>query len=75
MNWIKIDFEYTTEYGVFRDALHLPENHNLTQAEINSQKEQRLQNWITIVTTPVLEPEPDYSDWFSIPSAEVITNG
>jgi hypothetical protein len=73
MNSIKIDFEYTTEYGVFRDALHLPEDHNLTQEEINSQKEQRLQNWIAAVTTPVLEP--DYSDWFSIPPAEVITNG
>jgi hypothetical protein len=73
MNFIKIDFEYTTEYGTFRDALHLPENHSFTDAEITNMKEQRLNNWIAIVSAPI--PEPDYSDWFSIPPAEVITNG
>ena len=51
MNWIKIDFEYTTQYGVFRDALHLPENHNLTEKEIVTMKEERLNNWLAIVTS------------------------
>lgn len=51
MNWIKIDFEYTTQYGVFRDALHLLENHNLTEKEIVTMKEERLNNWLAIVTS------------------------
>lgn len=52
---IKIDFEFDTEYGVFRDALHLPDDHGLTDAEIQTMKEQRRDNWIAIVTAPPSE--------------------
>jgi hypothetical protein len=48
---IKIDFEYTTIYGKFSDALHLPENHTFTEVEIEQLKEERLNNWIAIVTS------------------------
>jgi hypothetical protein len=52
---IKIDFEFDTPYGVFRDALHLPVDHTYTDAEIQAMKQQRLDNWIAIVSAP---PEP-----------------
>lgn len=55
---IKIDFEFDTEYGVFRDALYLPDDHTLTEQEIHSIKEQRRDNWISIITAPAVETFP-----------------
>lgn len=52
---IKIDFEFDTQYGVFRDALHLPEDHTYTDAEIQAMKEQRRDNWIAIVSAPPVD--------------------
>jgi len=52
---IKIDFEFDTPYGVFRDALHLPVDHTYTDAEIQAMKEQRRDNWIAIVSAPPVE--------------------
>lgn len=52
---VQIIFEYQTDYGVFRDALWLPENHGLSDAEIEAMKEQRRDNWIAIVSTPPTE--------------------
>lgn len=58
---IKIDFEFNTPHGVFRDALHLPDNHGLSDAEIEAMKVQRRDNWIAVVTAPpVEEPEPEF---------------
>lgn len=47
---IKIDFAFETQYGRFADALHLPDDHGLTEAEIEALKQQRLDNWLAIVT-------------------------
>jgi hypothetical protein len=55
---LKIDFEFDSQYGVFRDALHLPENHGMTDAEIQAMKQQRFDNWIAIVTAPPVEETP-----------------
>lgn len=52
---IKIDFEFDTKFGVFRDALHLPEDHGLTEAEIDALKQERLDNWLAIVDPPATE--------------------
>ena len=52
---IKIDFSFDTPYGRFADALHLPDDHGLTDAEIESMKQQRLDNWIAIITAPPVE--------------------
>ena len=49
---MKIDFEYTTAYGKFCDALFLPDDHGLSDLEINALKEERLNNWIAAVTAP-----------------------
>lgn len=58
---MKIDFEFDTAHGKFRDALHLPDNHALSDAEIEDMKVQRRDNWIAVVEAPpVEEPEPDF---------------
>jgi hypothetical protein len=49
---IKIDFEFDSPYGVFRDALHLPEDHTFTDDEIQAMKQQRYDNWWAIVNPP-----------------------
>jgi hypothetical protein len=52
---IKIDFQFETPHGKFADALHLPDDHTFTEAEIQAMKEQRRDNWIAIVTAPPVE--------------------
>lgn len=58
---MKIDFEFETPHGKFADALHLPDNHTFTDAEIEAMKVQRRDNWIAVVTAPpVEEPAPEF---------------
>jgi hypothetical protein len=52
---MKIDFEFQTEYGLFRDALHLPDDHGLTGEQIEAMKADRRDNWIAVVTAPAPE--------------------
>ena len=56
---MKIDFEFDTPHGVFRDALHLPDDHTFTDDEIQAMKQQRVDNWIAIVTAPPVEEAPE----------------
>lgn len=55
---VKIDFEFDSTYGVFRDALHLPDDHGLSDAEIDAMKQQRFDNWLAIVNSPPVEEPP-----------------
>ena len=43
---MQIRFNYETKYGTFSDALNLPDNHSFTDAEIETMKEQRRDNWV-----------------------------
>lgn len=52
---MKIDFEFQTEYGLFRDALYLPDDHSFTEDEIQVMKQQRVDGWIAIVSSPVID--------------------
>jgi len=52
---VKIDFSFPSQYGTFSDALHLEDDHGLTQDEINAMQQQRFDNWIAIVTAPPSE--------------------
>ena len=47
---ISIKFQFETQYGVFSDALHLPDDHTLTDDEIQAMKQQRLDNWVGVVS-------------------------
>jgi len=56
----QIIFEFATKYGTYRDALYLPDDHGLTDAEIKVMKQQRLDNWLAVVEAPpVEEPAAD----------------
>jgi hypothetical protein len=54
---IKIDFEFQTQYGVFRDALHLPEDQGHAQEQISEMQTERLNNWLYSVENP---PAPEF---------------
>jgi hypothetical protein len=54
---IKIDFSFDTQYGVYRDALHLDDNHSFTEQEIEAMKQERVDNWIAVITTPTEQVE------------------
>jgi hypothetical protein len=56
---MKIDFEFDTPHGMFRDALHLPDDHTFTDAEIQAMKQQRVDNWIAVVTAPPVDEVTD----------------
>ena len=55
---MKIDFEFQTKYGVFKDALYLNEDHGLSQDQINALKQERLDNWLYFMENPP-SPEPE----------------
>jgi hypothetical protein len=52
---LKIDFEFQTEHGLYRDALYLPDDHGLTDDQIEAMKQQRVDNWIAFVTAPQVD--------------------
>jgi hypothetical protein len=68
---MKIDFEYTTVHGKFRDALHLPDDHGLSDAEIEDIKVQRRDNWIAVVTAPSVEPDTVEIDGVTYEKVEI----
>jgi hypothetical protein len=61
---MKVDFERHHDiWGKFADALHLPDNHTFTDAQIEAMKDERFNNWVNVVenpspSEPVPEPEP-----------------
>jgi hypothetical protein len=53
---MKIDFEFDTPHGVFRDALHFYGDIIPSDAEIEEMKQQRLNNWLAVVAPPPETP-------------------
>lgn len=49
---MKIEFEFQTIHGAFRDALYLPDDHGLTDAQLDELKQERLDNWVAVVSNP-----------------------
>lgn len=49
---MKIDFEFDSKYGVYKDALNLPDDHNLSDAEIEAMKQQRFDRWVAYLEAP-----------------------
>jgi hypothetical protein len=56
---MKIDFEFETQYGKFADALHLADDHNFSNEEIQLLKEERVDNWVALVSAPVNTTTPE----------------
>jgi hypothetical protein len=70
---MKIVFEFQTEHGLFRDALHLPDDHGMSDAQIEAMKQERVNNWIAAVTAPpVEEPADDFIEVDGVRYAKVI---
>lgn len=55
---VKIDFEFETQFGVFRDALHLIEDRVYSHEEIQAMKTKRFNDWLAIIQNP----SPESSD-------------
>jgi hypothetical protein len=73
---MKIDFEFTTPHGLFRDALHLADGHGLNDEQIEAMKAERRDAWVAVVTAPAVEePEQDYIEIDGVRYAKVSDNG
>lgn len=46
---MQIRFSYETKYGLFSDALNIPDNHTFSDQEIEDMKQQRVDNWIAYI--------------------------
>jgi hypothetical protein len=46
---MKIEFEFTSEFGVFRDAIVLPDNHGMSEAQIDAIKQKRFDAWLEAI--------------------------
>lgn len=56
---IKIDFTKTDGTYTLQDALCLPDDHTLSEADIDAMKQARFDNWLAIILgpEPTIEPE------------------
>jgi len=52
---MKIDFFFDTQYGTFSDALFFEDDVIPSDDEIEAMKQQRLANWIAIITAPPVD--------------------
>ena len=53
---VKIDFEIVhPTYGVYRDALYLPKDHNMSDEQIKAIQQGRFDNWVNIIENPPVE--------------------
>lgn len=48
---MQIIFEAQTAHGLFRDALYFPDDHGMSDAQIEAMKQERIDNWVAIVST------------------------
>lgn len=54
---MKITFEFETKYGVYRDALYLPDDHTYTNEQIAEMQSERLNKWLFSIENPVNQDE------------------
>lgn len=52
----KIDFEYETPYGTYRDAIALFDGQTMTPEEVEAEKQRRLDQWLSYFEQPAEEP-------------------
>ena len=53
---IGIDFEFNTKYGKFSDTIWYDADSPMSDAELETEKQRRLSNWLSIIETPPQEP-------------------
>jgi hypothetical protein len=52
---MQIRFTFDTQFGTFSDALNLPDNHGLSDEQLEAMKQERLTNWLAVVNPPPVE--------------------
>ena len=52
---MQIRFEFDTEYGVYKDALNLEDDHAFSEAELADMKQARVDKWIAALNAPTEE--------------------
>jgi hypothetical protein len=52
---MKIDFELSKDGLVFKDSLSLPKDHGLSAVQIEAIKQQRFDDWYTLINIPSTE--------------------
>ena len=50
---MQIIFKFETQFGSFCDALNLPDDHGLTDEQLEAMKQERLTNWLAMINPPV----------------------
>ena len=55
---MQIRFTFDTEFGSFSDALNLPDDHAFTDVELDTLKQERLTNWLSVVNPVIVEENP-----------------
>ena len=56
MRNVKLDFTITDGINTLTDAIALPDDHTLTDDEIEAMKMQRLSDWVAAINTPAEIP-------------------
>ena len=59
---VSIDFEIVRDGNVFKDAIVLPDDHGLTDEQIDAMKEARYAAWIEVINTPVEEQTEEVTE-------------
>jgi len=56
---MRITFEIFSTYGMYRDALNLPDDHGLSDDELTAMKQTRFDNWIANIeaASQIVTPE------------------
>lgn len=52
---MKVVFCAQTPYGLFSDALNLPDDQSFTEEQIQAMQQQRIDQWITFIETSATE--------------------
>lgn len=55
---VKVEIEFESAFGMFRDAITLPDDHGFSKEEIEAIKQQRFQKWLELVTPQEESAEP-----------------
>lgn len=54
---VNINFEISKDGRTFKDAIVLPDDHGLTETQIEAIKQKRFDDWYAIITAPQEESE------------------
>lgn len=54
---IKIDYTKTDGTYTLQDAIYLPDDHALTDVEIEKMQQERFDTWVAIITSPEVATE------------------